>query len=178
MLTTNNDAIALRARHLRDHAMSKERRYWHDQLGFNFRMTNLQAALGVAQMERIEEFIAKRAQVMNWYAALLDLGENVRLNREKNWARSVYWMICLEVDWFDESSREQFMLTLRQKGIDTRPYFCTLSSMPMYAQEPLPVARHKARIGLNLPCFNDLKQSDVSRIAREVNLALKQSRPR
>src|SRR5262249_856927 len=127
VLTTDNDEFAARARHLRDHAMSKGRRYWHDQLGFNFRMTNLQAALGVAQMERIGEFIDKRAQIMNWYATLLDLDEGVRLNREKNWARSVYWMACLEVDWFDEGSREEFMAALKKKGIDTRPYFCTLS---------------------------------------------------
>jgi len=178
VLTTNNGEIAARARHLRDHAMSKERRYWHDQLGFNFRMTNLQAALGVAQMERIDEFISKRAQVMDWYATLLDLDEGVRLNREKNWAKSVNWMACLEVNWFDESRREIFMSALKQKGIDTRPYFCTISSMPMYAQDPQPVAQRKARIGLNLPCFSELTHSDVSRIAREVNQALRESRPR
>ena len=178
VLTTNSDGIAARARHLRDHAMSKERRYWHDQIGFNFRMTNLQAALGVAQMERIGEFIARRAQIVDWYATLLDLNENVRLNREKDWAKSVYWMACLEVDWFDEGGRERFMLALRRKGIDTRPYFCTLSSMPMYAQEPLPVARRKAITGLNLPCFSELTHSDVTRIAREVNSALKESQSR
>jgi len=178
VLTTDDDKIATRARHLRDHAMSKERRYWHDQLGFNFRMTNLQAALGVAQMERIREFIDKRTLVFNWYATLLDLGQDVRLNRVKNWAKSVHWMVCLEVDWLDEIGRERFMLALRQNGIDTRPYFCTLSSMPMYAQQPLPIAQRKACIGLNLPCYTDLTHSDVSRIARQVNLALKESRPR
>jgi len=61
VLTTNDDSIASKARHLRDHAMSKQRRYWHDELGFNYRMTNLQAALGVAQMERIKEFIEKKS---------------------------------------------------------------------------------------------------------------------
>jgi perosamine synthetase len=177
VLTTNDDSIASKARHLRDHAMSKQRRYWHDELGFNYRMTNLQAALGVAQMERIKEFIEKRAEIMQWYRELLDLTETVRLNATKNWAKSVYWMVCLEVDWFDEIARDRFMQELRTRGIDTRPYFCTLSSMPMYAQVPLPIAARKSQIGLNLPCYFKLSRIQVERIAREVNSVLDEMRP-
>jgi perosamine synthetase len=169
MLTTNDPAFYRQAKRLRDHAMSAERRYFHDERGFNYRMTNLQAALGVAQMERIDVFLKRRAEIMAWYHAAIPAGENVRLNRVKNWARSAFWMVCLEVDGFDEAKRNAFMAALRQRGIDSRPYFCTISSMPMYKQKPLPIAARKAQTGLNLPSFFELTQKDVERIGGVVN---------
>lgn len=169
MLTTNDRAFYLRAKRLRDHAMSAERRYFHTERGFNYRMTNLQAALGVAQMERIDAFLARRAEIMTWYNSAIGFSENVRLNRVKNWASSAFWMVCLEVDGFDEERRSAFMAKLKQRGIDSRPYFCALSSLPMYQQEPLPVAARKAQTGLNLPSFFELTQKDVERIGGVVN---------
>ena len=169
MLTTNDRAFYLRAKRLRDHSMSAERRYFHDERGFNYRMTNLQAALGVAQMERIDDFLRRRAEIMAWYNSVVPSSEHVRLNRVKNWASSVFWMVCLEVDGFDEARRSGFMSGLKQQGIDSRPYFCTMSSMPMYKQKPLPVATRKAQTGLNLPSFFDLTQKDVERIGGVVN---------
>jgi perosamine synthetase len=169
MLTTNDRTFYQRAKRLRDHAMNPERRYFHDERGFNYRMTNLQAALGVAQMERIDDFLKRRAEIMGWYASSIICDEGVRLNRVKNWANSAFWMVCLEVDGFNESRRNAFMGKLKQQGIDSRPYFCTMSSMPMYKQEPLPVAAQKARSGLNLPSFFDLSQKHVERIGEAVN---------
>jgi len=169
MLTTNDPAFYQRAKRLRDHAMSAERRYFHDERGFNYRMTNLQAALGVAQMERIDDFLKRRAEIMTWYHTAIPSSKNVRLNRVKNWARSAFWMVCLEVDGFDETQRNAFMGGLKQRGIDSRPYFCTMSSMSMYKQRPLPVATRKAQTGLNLPSFFELTQKDVERIGGVVN---------
>jgi perosamine synthetase len=172
MLTTNDRAFYRRAKSLRDHAMSTERRYFHEERGFNYRMTNLQAALGVAQMERIDDFLKRRAEIMAWYNAAIPANESVRLNRVKNWANSAFWMICLEVDWFDEGRRQAFMDQLKKQGIDTRPYFCTMSSLPMYKQQPLPVSMRKAQTGLNLPIFFELTQKDVERIGGAVTDAL------
>ena len=169
MLTTNDRAFYLQAKRLRDHAMSPERRYYHDEVGFNYRMTNLQAALGVAQMERIDEFLGRRAEIMSWYNSVIDVGETVRTNRVKNWAKSAFWMVCLEVDGFDERRRDAFMANLRKRGIDSRPYFCTMSSMPMYQQRPQPVALRKARTGINLPSYFDLTQKEVQHIGSVVN---------
>jgi perosamine synthetase len=169
MLTTNDPAFYRRAKRLRDHAMSAERRYFHDERGFNYRMTNLQAALGVAQMERIGEFLKRREQIMTWYHSAIPSSETVRLNRVKNWASSAFWMVCLEVDRFDEARRNAFMDGLKRRGIDSRPYFCTMSSMPMYRQTPLPVAARKAQTGLNLPSFFELAQNDVERIGDAVS---------
>jgi perosamine synthetase len=169
MLTTNDRTFYLRAKRLRDHAMSPQRRYFHEERGFNYRITNLQAALGVAQLERIEEFLVRRTEIMGWYNSGIATTERVRLNRVKNWAKSAFWMVCLEVDWFDEASRDAFMQALRARGIDSRPYFCTMSSMPMYAQSPLPVSARKAQIGLNLPSYYELTKHEVRRITADVN---------
>jgi perosamine synthetase len=169
MLTTNDHALYQRAKRLRDHAMSPDRRYFHNERGFNYRITNLQAALGVAQMERIDDFLERRAEIMSWYNSVIPSNETVRMNRVKNWAKSAFWMVCLEVDGFDEQRRDVFMASLRKRGIDSRPYFCTMSAMPMYRQEPLPVAARKAKSGINLPSFFDLTQKDVVRIGDVVN---------
>src|ERR1700761_9538867 len=168
MLTTNDRDFYTLARRLRDHAMSPHRRYFHEERGYNYRITNLQAALGVAQLERIDDFLARRAEIMDWYNAEIPATDHVRLNRVKNWAKSAFWMVCLEVDWFDEPRRDAFMKALKTRGIDSRPYFCTLSSMPMYRQAPLPVAAKKAQIGLNLPSYYELTKSDVRRIGSDV----------
>jgi perosamine synthetase len=172
MLTTNDRKFYERARRLRDHAMSPERRYFHEERGFNYRITNLQAALGVAQLERIEEFLQRRREIMSWYDADINAGDGVRLNRVKNWAKSAFWMVCMEVDWLDEPRRDAFMRSLRAQGIDSRPYFHTLSSMPMYRQTVLPVAGRKSQTGLNLPSFFDLTRKDVGRICDVVNKLL------
>jgi perosamine synthetase len=177
MLTTNDREFYLRARRLRDHAMSPERRYYHDELGYNYRITNLQAALGVAQLERIEDFLARRVEIMSWYNSEIATTGSVRLNRVKNWAKSAFWMICLEVDWLDEARRGAFMQALKARGIDTRPYFCTMSSLPMYKQRPLPISARKAQIGLNLPSYYELTKLEVQRIASDVNQLLKEMCP-
>jgi perosamine synthetase len=168
MLVTNDQALHERAWRLHGHSMSPTRRYWHDEVGFNYRMTNLQAALGVAQLERIDEFLKRRREIMAWYEAGLPQLPGVRLNRVKTWAKSAYWMVCLEVNGFDEDRRDAFAGGLRQRGIDSRPYFRPLSSMPMYAQAPLPTAARKSAIGLTLPTYFDLTKADVDRVCGAV----------
>ncbi len=177
MLTTNDREFYERAKRLRDHAMSPTRRYFHEERGFNYRITNLQAALGVAQLERIEDFLARRAEIMGWYNAEIATTDRVRLNRVKNWAKSAFWMICLEVDWLDEARRDLLMQKLKARGVDTRPYFCTMSSMPMYKQEPLPISARKAQIGLNLPSYFELTKPDVQRVGSDVNEILRELCP-
>jgi len=177
MLTTNDQEFYQHARRLRDHAMSSQRRYFHEERGFNYRITNLQAALGVAQLERIEEFLDRRAEIMSWYNSEIATTDYIRLNRVKNWAKSAFWMICLEVDWLDEARRDAFMRALKARGIDTRPYFCTMSSMPMYKQAPLPISARKSQIGLNLPSYYELTKVEVQRIGSDVNALLKEMSP-
>jgi perosamine synthetase len=177
MLTTNDQEFYQRAKRLRDHAMSPTRRYFHEERGFNYRITNLQAALGVAQLERIDDFLERRAEIMGWYHAEISTPHSIRLNRVKNWAKSAFWMVCLEVDWLDEPRRDLLMQKLKARGIDTRPYFCTMSSMPMYRQQPLPISARKAQTGLNLPSYFELTKRDVQRVGADVNEILRELRP-
>jgi perosamine synthetase len=172
MLTTDDQDLYLKAKLLRDHAMSAEKRYWHTEIGFNYRMTNLQAALGVAQMERIDEFLAKRRQVMQWYRQYLGIHPRLRLNREEPGTKNVYWMVCLEIDGLTEDVRTELMAKLRSLGVDTRPYFYPISDMPMYERAQTPVAHEVSQRGMNLPSYTDLSESDVRQISESVTEVL------
>lgn len=169
MITTNDSNFHRHACFLRDQAMSKEKRYWHDVVGFNYRMTNMQAALGVAQLESIDELLIQRARIFEQYRSMVKTSPSVRLNFTAPWARNVYWMICLEVDSFTDHSRQQFMERLKRRGIDSRPYFYPMSAMPMYKQKTPPVAASKSPTGLNLPTYHELTEADIHRIATTVN---------
>lgn len=123
MITTDNEELYEKAKYLRDHAMSKEKRYWHTEIGYNYRITNLQAALGLAQLERIEELILKKRQIFKWYKELLQDIEGIRLNPEKKGVKNVFWMVCLVLDKDFKIGRDELIKKLKEKGIDTRPFF-------------------------------------------------------
>lgn len=175
MITTDNEALFLTAKRLRDHAMSATKRYWHEEIGYNYRMTNLQAALGVAQMERIDSFIAKRREIMSWYRDELASNTRLRLNRSADWAANAYWMICVEVNGMTDAQRQILMTCLRNRGIDSRPYFYPMSDMPMYPDAHTPVTHRVSQAGMNLPSFVDLTKDDVRFICAQFELALEES---
>lgn len=168
MITTNDENLYERMRHLRDHAMSKEKRYWHTEVGFNYRMTNVQAALGLAQLERIDEIIAKKRLIFEWYKEGLKDIEGIKLNYEAPWAKNVYWMVCFEVEGYKEKQRDELMKKLREKNIDTRPYFYPLSDMPMFEKADTPIAHKVYQRGLNLPSYFDIKREEVQYICEVI----------
>lgn len=172
MITTNNEELYLKAKRLRDHAMNPQKRYWHDEIGYNYRITNLQAALGVAQLERIDLFIEKRREIMGWYRNQLGAYPQLRLNYDAPGATNVYWMICLEVQGMTEATRTLLMADLRVRGVDSRPYFYPVSDMPMYEHANTPVAHRVFASGINLPSYFDITQSDVGYICEQVKAAL------
>jgi perosamine synthetase len=164
MITTDDDALAARLRHLRDHAMSAERRYWHDGPGFNYRMTNMQAALGVAQLEQIDEFLARRAALHAGYAERLAELNGIRLNRTLPGATNAFWMICLEIDDITRDERDALIERLRADGVDTRPYFFPMSMMPYFDAADTPAAHAASARGLNLPTAADYGEADLDAI--------------
>jgi perosamine synthetase len=172
MITTDDEALYTTARRLRDHAMSPSRRYWHDETGFNYRMTNMQAALGVAQLERIDDFIAARRQLMGWYRERLSINSRLRLNRSAGWAETVQWMVCVEVEGMQDAQRKALMQDLRERGIDSRPYFYPMSDMPMFDAADTPVAHRLAQSGLNLPFYVGLSETQVDFVCRQFQQAL------
>ncbi|MEL7511698.1 MAG: DegT/DnrJ/EryC1/StrS family aminotransferase [Cyanobacteria bacterium J06554_3] len=175
MITTNDTALYERAKHLRSQAMSPTQRYWHTDIGFNYRMTNLQAALGFAQMTRIDEFIEKKKEIFAQYQRYLAPYADIKLNRTAPWAENVYWQVCMEVDGWTRCDgivtpseyRDQFMLALAKHGIDTRPYFYPISDMPMYKAEaihPTPVAHKISQQGLNLPSYFEMTTPEIKSV--------------
>ena len=170
MITTDNIELFERASALRDQAMSADRRYWHFDVGFNYRMTNVQAALGVAQLGKIDRILLRKKEIYELYLKELEGLDGIQLNRTSTWAENVYWMVCLENKSFDEDERDRFMNALRLKGIDSRPYFYPLSLMPPYRSTGLvtPRAMEIYQKGVNLPSYPALTNSDVRYIANQI----------
>lgn len=177
MITTDDESLFRTARRLRDHAMSPTRRYWHEEIGYNYRMTNLQAALGLAQLERIEGFLARRRQIMQWYRDRLEADRRLQLNRDAAWAKNPYWMICVEVEGLDEASRQLLMQGLKERGVDSRPYFYPISDMPVFHGAATPLAHHHSYRGLNLPSYVDLTEEDVHLVCGAFRAALQDVLP-
>jgi perosamine synthetase len=164
MITTNDENLFHHMKYLRDHAMSKEKRYWHTEVGFNYRMTNLQAALGFAQLERIDEILDKKKMVFEWYREALSDLSGIRLNQQASWAKNVYWLVCLEVEGYTESQRDGLIAELRAKGVDSRPYFYPLSDMPIYERTDTAVCHKLYQRGLNLPSYFDISEAQVKQV--------------
>ena len=162
MLVTNDAALARRAQFLRDHAMDPERRYWHLEVGFNYRLTNIQAALGVAQLERIDHLIALRRSHARQYQNELADVSGLTLQPEEPWARSVFWMYSVLIEDNYGYTRDEVIAGLKQKGVDTRPFFYPSHVMPPYQTgQHLPVAEELSRKGLNLPSGPTLTKEQI-----------------
>jgi perosamine synthetase len=172
---TDDGALAERLRLLRDHGMDPKRTYWHDTVGYNYRMTNLQAAVGVAQVKKLGAFIEKKRQIARWYAealAPLERAGRLRLHPEAPWARSVFWMYSVLLAG-SEASVDQVRNRLGDRGVDSRPFFHPIHTLPPYATgERLPVAEELSARGLNLPSGVGLEQAQVERVARALAEAL------
>jgi perosamine synthetase len=149
--------------------MSPTQRYWHPVIGYNYRLTNIQAALGVAQMERIQEFVARKRAIAALYTKLLEGIPGITLPAEESWAKNVYWMFSILVDDGRGVSRDALMAHLKARGIDSRPFFHPIHTMPPYATgESLPVAERLSRQGINLPSSVALTDNDIRRVVRAI----------
>lgn len=170
-------AVADKAAVLRDHGMDKQKRYWHQLVGFNYRMTNVQAAIGVAQLERLEGFVqAKRQLAMRYNEGLGTLG-HVTLPPEEPWARNGYWLYsCILGEGFG-IGRDELMEKLLKNGVETRPLFYPLHEMPPYARYMRPgqrfeVSTRLSRAGISLPSsvtITEEEQRDVLSAIRSIH---------
>lgn len=176
MCLTNNEELVEKMRTLKNHGMSPERRYWHDVVGFNYRMTNLQAAVGVAQLKKLKEFIERKRKIAKWYEKeLRDLAEKglITLPPEMDWAKCVYWMYCILVEDDASISRDTLMKKLEEKGIETRPFFYPMHVLPIYKNyEKFPIAEEIARKGINLPSSVYLADNNCQAVNEVVDLLL------
>jgi perosamine synthetase len=152
--------------------MSLEKRYWHTEIGFNYRMTNLQAALALAQLERINIILEKKFEIFSWYHNYLNNINGIKLNPKLDNYKNVYWVICIELLNFSENERDTLMAKLNEKHIDSRPYFYPISEMPMYSSVYTPVTKLISKRGINLPSYYDITQEQVKYICKELKKLL------
>jgi perosamine synthetase len=165
MLVTNDPALAERAAFLRDHAMDPKRRYYHPEIGFNYRMTNIQAALGCAQLEQAEAILARRKAIAAAYEAGLAGLPGLRRPPAEPWAESVHWMYSVLVEPAFGRDRDQVREGLRARGVDSRPFFVPLHELPPYRTDaPFPVATRLGRTGINLPSGTGLSAEELQTV--------------
>lgn len=174
MVTTDDDDLAMKLRLYRGQGMDLARRYWFPVIGYNYRMTNIQAAIGVAQMETIDQSLSARDALARWYdEALSGLTEKLVLPVGQPWAKQVYWMYTVFLRDGGESERDAVMRHLDDCGVETRPVFYPMHVMPPYFENvAYPVADLWAQRGINLPTHQDLTREDVQRIANGLAEAL------
>ncbi len=176
MVTTNNREIARLAWNLRDHAFSHERHFWHKYIGFNYRMTNLQAALGLAQVEQLDAFVAARRRNAAAYTARLAGIPGIRTPGEAPWAKNVYWMYGILVDEQAYGmDRDALRKLLADHGIETRTFFIPMHCQPVYWRqyqgERYPVAEDLCRRGLYLPSASSLALDEIEYITDVIRRA-------
>jgi perosamine synthetase len=167
MVLTDDERLAERLRALRNLCFRSDRRFYHTELGYNYRITNLQAALGVAQLERIDDIVARKRWLGARYTEELTGVPGLQLPVEETWARSVYWMYGVVLDEDTGMDAVEFARRLRELGIETRPFFLGMHAQPvfhkmgLYGEEEYPVADRIARQGLYLPSGLALSETQI-----------------
>ncbi len=174
MVLTNNVKHAERLRSLRNLYFSNERRFYHTQLGSNYRLTNLQAALGLAQLERIEESIIKKRWMAAAYTERLKDVAVLQFPVEEAWAKNVYWMYGVVLNDSAKLDAVEFARKLTERGVMTRPFFLGMHEQPVFLNmglfqgECYPVAERIARQGLYLPSGMTLTEPQIEKVCQAV----------
>jgi len=181
MIVTNDEKLAERCRSLRNLCFKKERRFIHDELGFNYRMTNLQAALGMAQMERLDEFVEKKRWMGKKYTELLSDVKGIQLPLPKTkYADNIYWVYGIVLNEEVPFDAEFMMKKLAQNNIGTRPFFWPMHEQPvfknmgLFKEERYPVAEKIARRGFYIPSGLALDTNQIEFVAETIKAILKE----
>lgn len=179
MVVTDDQEIAQRVASYRNLCFRPEKRFYHTELGYNFRMTNLQAAIGVAQLERVEEFISIKRTLGEYYRQKLSNIPGLRFQIEKPFAKSVYWMYSIELDEATGIDAEMMMAKLGEKNIGTRPFFMGLHAQPVFndmgffKDETYPYTEGAYKQGLYLPSGLTLTRSQIDTVCDEIDEIMK-----
>jgi len=176
MCITNRDDLAERMRILRDHGMNREKKYWYDFPGFNYRMTNMQAAVGLAQLEQIESLLSERDQILSHYQDAFSRNQMIVTQDHHN-QRNVNWMFTIRLKGITEPGRDDLMNKLKEKQIDSRPAFYPIHQMSFYQTGGFirSIPENSIRISsesLSLPTYIGLTREDIDYIATRVNEAI------
>ena len=180
MVVTNSDQLSEDSRSLRNLCLQAEKRFVHQRLGWNLRMTNIQAALGLAQLEQLEKFVQRKRHIGHLYNELLSGHSNLNLPLpETDYAENIYWVYGLLLNNDSNIDAEMIMRKLNKKGIGTRPFFCpmhmqpVLKKMGLFARENYPVAERLYRKGFYIPSGMALTDDQIKETAIAVKEVLR-----
>jgi perosamine synthetase len=167
MVCTNDDKLAELSFRLKGQGLAKNREYFHDIIGYNYRMTNICAAIGCAQLERIVDILNKKRQVVvNYIDGIQSLP--IAYHQEIGDVKHSYWMFTILVN--SESERTRLRKYFNENGIETRPTFHPVHTMPMYnTGEKFEVAEDLGKRGINLPSYPELSEADIKYITDKIN---------
>jgi perosamine synthetase len=171
MVLTSTDSYDFLIRRLKNQGVNGSRRYFHDMLGYNYRMTNIQAAIGVAQMERLTEIIERKKQIEQWYRDRL--ADSVQFQVVPEEASTNAWLVSVVLP--DEIDRDTVTSLLAKEGIETRPVFVPISEMPYMPHGHTPIANWIGSKGISLPSYPELTHEDVRSISVELLRALEKT---
>lgn len=172
MVCTQDDRLAARVRQLRGQGQDLQRRYWFTMVGYNYRMTNIAAAIGLAQVEKAEWHISRRREVAMCYRSKLQRVPQVRFSPEMPWAQNVYWLSSVVLD--DSIDRDGVIETMLSAGVETRPFFHPMHTLPIYsaANSICPVATRLGRQGVNLPSYGLLTEQQIDDVVSALTYAM------
>lgn len=166
MVVTNSEELARYSAQLRGQGMDLKQRYWFPVIGYNYRMPNLTAAVGLAQLERSDWHLDRRREVASWYRDILRDVPGIGWQVEKNGRGNVDWMFTIILNDEIQESRDDLMAKLYERGVETRPVFYPMHLLPPYREMGIedgdfPVAERIARTGISLPTWAGLRHEDV-----------------
>jgi len=168
LLATNDEDFYERAYYYWDHCREPSKILYCTDIGFKYKMSNIQAALGLAQLERAEEIINKRRQIFFWYRERLEGIEGLSMNVERPGVRNSFYVPTIVLDRDFRISPQELMDRLNAEGIGNRPFFRCISKLPMFESVDTPIADHLAARGVNLPCTTLLTEDHVDHVCRAV----------
>jgi len=178
MVVTDDAGLAERARSLRNLCFRRDQRFLHDELGYNFRITNLQAAIGLAQVERVEDHVSRKRRMAALYTERLCNVAGLKLPVERPGVKNVYWMYGVVLDDVVDVDAAGFARRLREQGVDTRPFFLGMHEQPVlrergfFAGESYPVTERLSRRGLYLPSGLGLGEAEIEKVCGAVRQCL------
>ena len=167
MVVTNNQTLAGRASHFRGQGLAVHRQYWHDVIGFNYRMTNICAAIGLPQLQRSKGFLARKAEIFDVYHTQL---AELPLQFQKSYPNTTHSQWLVSILTRNATEREALRAWLSADRIETRPVFYPIHTMPIYAQNfrPLPVSEDISQRGISLPSWPGLTDEDVAYVIASI----------
>jgi len=175
MFLTDDSQIFKKVSKIADQGRSYTKQLWNDEIGFKYKISNIQAALGLAQLERLDNLVDKKRQIFSWYYERLKNIDGISLNYEREKCRNTYWMTTIVLEKDFGISRDEFMEKLKEWNVDCRPVFYPLSHMPMFEQNHNENADWFSKRGINLPSGHNLVEDEINYICNVIKEILKEN---